>query len=148
METVVDVAGRTVSFPCRYDTGTLVCWGRGAEPSLFGCENAVIDTSRVGVTYSTSYRHRLPGYQGSCREMSLSLSTTPERETAFYYCRVELPELFNDLTHTVHLIVRQDNCPSTPTVSHQRGAGKVCDLNTTTIIIIMKMINLCYTFRS
>nr|XP_029482849.1 hepatitis A virus cellular receptor 1-like isoform X3 [Oncorhynchus nerka] len=110
METVVGVAGRTVSLTCRYDTATLglteVCWGRGAQPSLFGCENTVIATNGVEVTYRRSYRHRLPGKLQS-GDVSLIIYNVREGDSGFYHCRVALSGLFNDLTHTVHLIVRQ-----------------------------------------
>uniref|UniRef100_A0AAZ3QGV9 Ig-like domain-containing protein n=1 Tax=Oncorhynchus tshawytscha TaxID=74940 RepID=A0AAZ3QGV9_ONCTS len=117
METVVGVAGRTVSLTCRYDTATLglteVCWGRGAQPSLFGCENTVIATNGVEVTYRRSYRHRLPGKLQS-GDVSLIIYNAGEGDSGFYHCRVALSGLFNDLTHTVHLIVRQ--APLIPTV--------------------------------
>ncbi|XP_036793740.1 hepatitis A virus cellular receptor 1 homolog isoform X2 [Oncorhynchus mykiss] len=116
-ETVVGVAGRTASLTCRYDTATLglteVCWGRGAQPSLFGCENTVIATNGVEVTYRRSYRHRLPGKLQS-GDVSLIIYNVGEGDSGFYHCRVALSGLFNDLTHTVHLIVRQ--APVVPTV--------------------------------
>ncbi|XP_029304654.1 hepatitis A virus cellular receptor 1-like [Cottoperca gobio] len=52
-ETVVGVAGRRVTLPCRL--GMEVCWGRG-EPSLFTCHNTVIDSAGVYVIYRKSYR--------------------------------------------------------------------------------------------
>ncbi|XP_055735492.1 hepatitis A virus cellular receptor 1 isoform X2 [Salvelinus fontinalis] len=111
METVVGVAGRTVSLIYRYDTATLglteVCWGRGAHPSLFGCENTVIATNGVEVTYRRSYRHRLPGKLRS-GDVSLIIYNVEEGDSGFYHCRVAQSGLFNDLTHTVHLIVRQE----------------------------------------
>ncbi|XP_055735500.1 hepatitis A virus cellular receptor 1 homolog isoform X3 [Salvelinus fontinalis] len=117
METVVGVAGRTVSLIYRYDTATLglteVCWGRGAHPSLFGCENTVIATNGVEVTYRRSYRHRLPGKLRS-GDVSLIIYNVEEGDSGFYHCRVAQSGLFNDLTHTVHLIVRQ--APVVPTV--------------------------------
>ncbi|XP_071270088.1 hepatitis A virus cellular receptor 1-like isoform X2 [Salvelinus alpinus] len=117
METVVGVAGRTVSLIYRYDTATLglteVCWGRGAQPSLFGCENTVIATNGVEVTYRRSYRHRLPGKLRS-GDVSLIIYNVGEGDSGFYHCRVAQSGLFNDLTHTVHLIVRQ--APVVPTV--------------------------------
>uniref|UniRef100_A0A4W5LCG1 Ig-like domain-containing protein n=1 Tax=Hucho hucho TaxID=62062 RepID=A0A4W5LCG1_9TELE len=117
METVVGVAGRTVSLTCRYDTATLglteVCWGTGSQPSLFGCENTVIATNGVEVTYRRSNRHRLPGKLRS-GDVSLIIYNVGEGDSGFYHCRVALSGLFNDLTHTVHLIVRQ--APVVPTV--------------------------------
>uniref|UniRef100_A0A4W5LCK7 Ig-like domain-containing protein n=1 Tax=Hucho hucho TaxID=62062 RepID=A0A4W5LCK7_9TELE len=117
METVVGVAGRTVSLTCRYDTATLglteVCWGTGSQPSLFGCENTVIATNGVEVTYRRSNRHRLPGKLRS-GDVSLIIYNVGEGDSGFYHCRVALSGLFNDLTHTVHLIVRQ--APVIPTV--------------------------------
>ncbi|XP_013992223.1 hepatitis A virus cellular receptor 1 isoform X2 [Salmo salar] len=117
METVVGVAGRTVSLTCRYDLATLglteVCWGRGAQPSLFGCENTVIATNGVEVTYRRSNRHRLPGKLRS-GDVSLTIYNVGEGDSGFYHCRVALSGLFNDLTQTVHLIVRQ--APVVPTL--------------------------------
>lgn len=58
-ETVVGVAGRTVTLPCLSEAasqgGVEVCWGRG-KPSLFTCHNAVINAAGEQVTYRRSYR--------------------------------------------------------------------------------------------
>ncbi|XP_010869513.2 hepatitis A virus cellular receptor 1 homolog isoform X1 [Esox lucius] len=109
METVVGVAGRTVSLPCRYDTATQglteVCWGMGRGPSPFACENTVVATNGVEVIYRRSGRHRLGGdlQRG---DVSLNIYNAREDDSGFYHCRVELPGLFNDLTFLVYLIVR------------------------------------------
>ncbi|KAL0994692.1 hypothetical protein UPYG_G00125870, partial [Umbra pygmaea] len=110
VETVVGIAGRTVSLPCRYDSSTLgilaVCWGMGAGPSLFGCENTVISTNGEEVVYRRTLRHRLAG-QTRRGEVSLNIYSVQEEDSGFYHCRVELPGLFNDLAYTFHLIIRQ-----------------------------------------
>ncbi|XP_020489064.2 T-cell immunoglobulin and mucin domain-containing protein 4 isoform X1 [Labrus bergylta] len=102
-ETVVGVAGRRVTLPCRTEavsqTGVEVCWGRG-EPSLFTCHNTLINTAGDQTTYRKSYR-----YSSSSSSSSLSILNSRLSDSGFYHCRVQLPGLFNDQTFTVHLII-------------------------------------------
>ncbi|XP_033503894.1 hepatitis A virus cellular receptor 2 homolog isoform X3 [Epinephelus lanceolatus] len=102
-ETVVGVAGRKVTLPCRLEAvgqkGVEVCWGRG-EPSLFTCHNTVINTAGDQVLYRKSYR-----YSSSSSSSSLTIINSRPSDSGFYHCRVQLPGLFNDQTSTVHLII-------------------------------------------
>ncbi|XP_049893751.1 hepatitis A virus cellular receptor 1 homolog [Epinephelus moara] len=102
-ETVVGVAGRRVTLPCRSEAvgqkGVDVCWGRG-EPSLFTCHNTVINTAGDQVLYRKSYR-----YSSSSSSSSLTIINSRPSDSGFYHCRVQLPGLFNDQTSTVHLII-------------------------------------------
>ncbi|XP_071362606.1 hepatitis A virus cellular receptor 1 homolog [Trachinotus anak] len=101
-ETVVGVAGRRVTLPCRLEVvnqgGVEVCWGRG-EPSLFTCHNTVINTAGDQVSYRRSYRYSVSS------SSSLSILSSRPSDSGFYHCRVQLPGLFNDQTSTVHLII-------------------------------------------
>ncbi|KAJ7997300.1 hypothetical protein DPEC_G00227540 [Dallia pectoralis] len=109
METVVGVAGKTVSLPCRYDAVkpdlTDVCWGLGRGSSAFSCENAVVVTKGDEVTYRRSRRYRL-GRNLRHGDFSLNIYSAHLEDSGFYHCRVELPGLFNDLVYIVHLIVQ------------------------------------------
>ncbi|XP_034538726.1 T-cell immunoglobulin and mucin domain-containing protein 4-like isoform X2 [Notolabrus celidotus] len=100
-ETVVAVAGRRVTLPCRAGAESQqdveVCWGRG-EPSLFTCHNTVLTTTGGQTTYRKSYRY-------SSSSSSLSILISRPSDAGFYHCRVQLPGLFNDQTSTVHLII-------------------------------------------
>ncbi|KAF6729389.1 Hepatitis A virus cellular receptor 1 [Oryzias melastigma] len=112
-ETVVGVAGRDVTLPCRCgaaEQGDVeVCWGRG-EPSLFTCHNAVISGTGNHVTYRRSNRFSMSS------SSSLSISSSRPADTGFYHCRVQLPGLFNDQLSIVHLlIVRPPASISQPT---------------------------------
>ncbi|XP_042339343.1 hepatitis A virus cellular receptor 1 homolog, partial [Plectropomus leopardus] len=104
-ETVVGVAGRKVTLPCRSEAarkrGLDVCWGRG-EPSLFTCHNTVIHTAGDQVSYRKSYRY---SSSSSSSPSSLSIFNVRPSDSGFYHCRVQLPGLFNDQTSTVHLII-------------------------------------------
>ncbi|XP_023255340.1 hepatitis A virus cellular receptor 1 homolog, partial [Seriola lalandi dorsalis] len=101
-ETVVGVAGRRVTLPCRSEAvnkrGVEVCWGRG-EPSLFTCHNTVMNTAGDQVSYRRSYRYSVSS------SSSLSIFNSRPADSGFYHCRVQLPGLFNDQTSTVHLII-------------------------------------------
>ncbi|XP_038565627.1 hepatitis A virus cellular receptor 1 homolog [Micropterus salmoides] len=101
-ETVVGVAGRTVTLPCLSEAasqgGVEVCWGRG-KPSLFTCHNAVINAAGEQVTYRRSYRYSMSS------SSSLDIFNSRTSDSGFYHCRVQLPGLFNDQTSTVHLII-------------------------------------------
>ncbi|XP_078121869.1 uncharacterized protein LOC144527589 isoform X2 [Sander vitreus] len=101
-ETVVGVAGRKVTLPCRLEAarrgGVEVCWGRG-EPSLFTCHNAVINAAGDQLTYRKSHRYSVSS--------SYSLSIFPSRpsDSGFYHCRVQLAGLFNDQISSVYVII-------------------------------------------
>uniref|UniRef100_A0A8C9WXW6 Ig-like domain-containing protein n=1 Tax=Sander lucioperca TaxID=283035 RepID=A0A8C9WXW6_SANLU len=101
-ETMVGVAGRRVTLPCRSEAvrggGVEVCWGRG-EPSLFTCHNAVINAAGDQLTYRKSHRYSVSS--------SSSLSIFPSRpsDSGFYHCRVQLAGLFNDQISSVYLII-------------------------------------------
>uniref|UniRef100_A0A4W6CFZ0 Ig-like domain-containing protein n=1 Tax=Lates calcarifer TaxID=8187 RepID=A0A4W6CFZ0_LATCA len=101
-ETVVGVAGRRVTLPCRTEAanqrGVEVCWGRG-EPSLFTCHNTVINVNGDHISYRKSYRYSVSS------SSSLIISMSRPSDSGFYHCRVQLPGLFNDQTSTVHLII-------------------------------------------
>ncbi|XP_058482860.1 hepatitis A virus cellular receptor 1 homolog isoform X1 [Solea solea] len=101
-ETVVGVAGRKVTLPCRAEAekqrDVEVCWGRG-EPSVFTCHNTVIYATGDKISYRRSYRYSLSS------SSSLSIALTRPSDSGFYHCRVQLPGLFNDQTTSVHLIV-------------------------------------------
>ncbi|XP_068587833.1 hepatitis A virus cellular receptor 2 homolog [Cebidichthys violaceus] len=102
METVVGVAGRTVTLPCRSEEvnqrGVEVCWGRG-QPSLFTCRDTVVQAARDQLTYRKSLRYSVS------LSSSLTISTSQPSDAGFYHCRVQLAGLFNDQTTSVHLIV-------------------------------------------
>ncbi|XP_041657755.1 hepatitis A virus cellular receptor 1-like isoform X2 [Cheilinus undulatus] len=103
METVVGVAGRRVTLPCRIGSasqpGVEVCWGLGA-PSLFTCHNTVINRAGDQTTYRKSSR-----YSSSSLSSSLSILNSRLSDSGFYHCRVQLPGLFNDQTSSVYLII-------------------------------------------
>nr|XP_046267235.1 hepatitis A virus cellular receptor 1-like [Scatophagus argus] len=107
-ETVVGVAGRKVTLPCRLEAasqeGVEVCWGRG-EPSLFTCHNTVINTAGDQVTYRKSYRYSVSSSSSSSSSSTLSIFKSGPADSGFYHCRVQLPGLFNDQTSIVHLII-------------------------------------------
>ncbi|KAM3836070.1 T-cell immunoglobulin and mucin domain-containing protein 4-like, partial [Diretmus argenteus] len=107
METVVGVAGRKVTLPCRSramnQAGVAVCWGRG-EPSLFTCHNKLLATDGAQVTSRTSYRYTLSS-RVSIGDVSLSIYNVRVSDSGFYHCRIQIPGPFNDQTHTVHLII-------------------------------------------
>ncbi|XP_056141474.1 hepatitis A virus cellular receptor 1 homolog isoform X2 [Lampris incognitus] len=107
METVVGVAGRTVTLPCHSTAmsqdGVGVCWGRG-QPTVFTCQRAVIDTSGTTVLYRKSSRYTLSS-RVSQGDVSLSIHQTRLSDSGFYHCRIQLPGLFNDQTSSIHLII-------------------------------------------
>ncbi|XP_046894012.1 hepatitis A virus cellular receptor 1 homolog [Hypomesus transpacificus] len=111
LETVVGVWGRGVILPCRYDAGIQasleVCWGRGAQAALFTCHHTLLSTNGRAVTHRSSHRYRFAlGLRSG--DVSMSMSGIRESDAGFYHCRVQLPGLFNDQTHVVHLIIRTD----------------------------------------
>ncbi|XP_062288603.1 hepatitis A virus cellular receptor 1 homolog [Scomber scombrus] len=105
-ETVVGVAGRSVTLPCRSEAmkqrGAAVCWGR-EEPSLFTCHDMLINTAAGQVTYRKSNRYSVSSSESGSSSLSISDSRTSD--SGFYHCRVERPGLFNDQTFRLHLII-------------------------------------------
>ncbi|KAM6911442.1 uncharacterized protein PEZ65_015668 isoform 2-T2 [Lycodopsis pacificus] len=101
-ETVVGVAGRAVTLPCRSEAanqrGVEVCWGRG-QPSLFTCRDMVVQVAGDQLAYRNSLRYSVSS------SSSLTISTSRPSDSGFYHCRVQLTGLFNDQTTSVHLIV-------------------------------------------
>ncbi|XP_061817603.2 hepatitis A virus cellular receptor 1-like [Nerophis lumbriciformis] len=106
VETVVGLAGRRVALPCRVEAakqrGVHVCWGKGT-PSLFSCQNMLVNTAGERMTYKSSYRYSVS--VSSSAVSYLSIFNVRPSDSGFYHCRVQLPGFFNDKTFTVLLIV-------------------------------------------
>ncbi|XP_043077710.1 T-cell immunoglobulin and mucin domain-containing protein 4 isoform X2 [Puntigrus tetrazona] len=103
---VIGQVGDTVTLPCKYDiitNGLLnVCWGR--HQSLFGCENTVISSDGLQVTYRESRRFSLAS--GLKRgDVSLTINATQKRDAGMYVCRIEIPGLFNDISYNIYLFI-------------------------------------------
>ncbi|XP_016095829.1 hepatitis A virus cellular receptor 1 homolog isoform X2 [Sinocyclocheilus grahami] len=103
---VVGQVGDTVNLPYKYDintTGLLnVCWGR--RQSWFSCENTVISSDGLQVTYRESNRFSFASglEQG---DVSLTIKAAQKRDAGMYVCRIEIPGLFNDISHNVYLFI-------------------------------------------
>ncbi|KAK9537007.1 hypothetical protein VZT92_006745 [Zoarces viviparus] len=101
-ETVMGVAGRAVTLPCRSEAanqrGVEVCWGRG-QPSLFTCRDTVVQATGDQLAYRKSLRYSVSS------SSSLTISTSRPSDSGFYHCRVQLTGLFNDQMTSVHLII-------------------------------------------
>ncbi|CAM4669691.1 unnamed protein product [Leuciscus chuanchicus] len=98
--------GDTVTLPCKYDinaNGLLnVCWGR--HQSWFHCENTVISSDGLQVNYRESHRFSL--VSGLDRgDVSLTIRVAQNRDAGLYVCRIEIPGLFNDISHSVYLFI-------------------------------------------
>ncbi|XP_016376879.1 hepatitis A virus cellular receptor 1 homolog isoform X1 [Sinocyclocheilus rhinocerous] len=103
---VVGQVGDTVNLPYKYDintTGLLnVCWGR--RQSWFSCENTVISSDGLQVTYRESNRFSLAsGLERG--DVSLTIKAAQKRDAGMYVCRIEIPGLFNDISHNVYLFI-------------------------------------------
>ncbi|XP_044226094.1 T-cell immunoglobulin and mucin domain-containing protein 4-like isoform X1 [Thunnus albacares] len=134
-ETVVGVAGRSVTLPCRSEamrqSGVGLCWGRG-EPTLFTCRDILIKTAGDQVTYRKSDRYSVSS-SPSDGVSYLSILNSQPSDSGFYHCRLERPGLFNDQILHVHLIIisrRSDvsDWPATQTYELS-GDGDAEDLN-------------------
>ncbi|XP_051903168.1 hepatitis A virus cellular receptor 1-like [Hippocampus zosterae] len=105
-ETVVGVAGRRVSLPCRVAAakrkGVHVCWGRG-EPAFFSCHNVLVNAVGERLMYKSSYRYSVSS--APSKEPQLSIFNVRPSDSGLYHCRVQLPGPFNDKTFSVLLIV-------------------------------------------
>ena len=55
---------------------------------------------------AVSSRYRLPA-NASAGDVSLSILRSTRADSGFYHCRVQVPGLFNDHIHSVHLIVTE-----------------------------------------
>uniref|UniRef100_A0A8C1G4Y0 Hepatitis A virus cellular receptor 2 n=1 Tax=Cyprinus carpio carpio TaxID=630221 RepID=A0A8C1G4Y0_CYPCA len=103
---VVGQVGATVNLPCKYDinnNGLLnVCWGR--HQSWLSCENTVISSYGLQVTYRESNRFSLASglEQG---DVSLTIKAAQKRDAGLYVCRIEIPGVFNDISHNVYLFI-------------------------------------------
>ncbi|XP_061902486.1 hepatitis A virus cellular receptor 1 homolog [Entelurus aequoreus] len=106
VETVVGLAGRRVALPCRVEAakqrGVHVCWGKGT-PSLFSCQNMLVNMAGERMTYKSSYRYSMS--VSSSAVSYLSIFNVRPSDSGFYHCRIQLPGFFNDKTFTVLLIV-------------------------------------------
>ncbi len=103
---VVGQVGDTVTLPCKYDTitnGLLnVCWGR--HQSWISCENTVISSDGLQVTYRESRRFSLAS--GLDRgDVSLTIKAAEKSDDGMYVCRIEIPGLFNDISYNVILFI-------------------------------------------
>ncbi|XP_016400614.1 hepatitis A virus cellular receptor 1 homolog [Sinocyclocheilus rhinocerous] len=103
---VVGHVGDTVTLPCKYDiitNGLLnVCWGR--HQSWFSCENTVISSDGLQVTYRESRRFSLAsGLERG--DVSLTIKAAQKRDAGMYVCRIEIPGLFNDISYNVYLFI-------------------------------------------
>ncbi|XP_059398542.1 hepatitis A virus cellular receptor 1 homolog [Carassius carassius] len=104
---VVGQVGDTVNLPCKYDINTNglvnVCWGR--QQSLFSCENTVISSDGSQVTFRESNRFGLAsGLERG--DVSLTIKAAQKSDVGMYVCRIEIPGLFNDISHNVYLFIR------------------------------------------
>lgn len=98
--------GDTVTLPCKYDinaNGLMnICWGR--HQSWFHCENTVISSDGLQVNYRESHRFSL--VSGLDRgDVSLTIRVAQNRDAGLYVCRIEIPGLFNDISHNVFLFI-------------------------------------------
>ncbi|XP_065143245.1 T-cell immunoglobulin and mucin domain-containing protein 4 isoform X2 [Paramisgurnus dabryanus] len=104
---VVGQVGDAVTLPCIYDIDTHgildICWGR--HQSLFTCENTLISTEGSQVTYRQSRRFGLASglNQG---DVSLTIKGAQLEDDGLYVCRIQIPGLFNDVSHNVYLLIR------------------------------------------
>ncbi|XP_073681321.1 hepatitis A virus cellular receptor 1 homolog [Garra rufa] len=103
---VVGQVGDTVTLPCKYDFNTNgllnVCWGR--HQSWFSCENTVISSDGLQVTYRESNRFSLAsGLERG--DVSLIIKAAQKRDSGMYVCRIEIPGLFNDISYNVYLFI-------------------------------------------
>ncbi|XP_026052856.1 hepatitis A virus cellular receptor 1 homolog [Carassius auratus] len=103
---VVGQVGDTVILPCKYDIITNglsnVCWGR--HQSWFSCENTVISSDGLQVTYRESSRFSLAsGLERG--DVSLTIKAAENRDAGMYVCRIEIPGLFNDISYIVYLFI-------------------------------------------
>ncbi|XP_073727801.1 hepatitis A virus cellular receptor 1 homolog [Misgurnus anguillicaudatus] len=101
---VVGQVGDDVTLPCIYDIDTHgivdICWGR--HQSLFTCESTLISTEGSKVTYRESRRFGLTS--GLNRgDVSLTIKGAWLEDTGLYVCRIQIPGLFNDVSHNVYL---------------------------------------------
>ncbi|KAI2651246.1 hypothetical protein H4Q32_019291 [Labeo rohita] len=103
---VVGQVGDTVTLPCKYNINTNgllnVCWGR--HQSWFGCENTVVSSDGLQVTYRESNRFSLAsGLERG--NVSLTIKAAQKRDAGMYVCRIEIPGLFNDISYNVYLFI-------------------------------------------
>uniref|UniRef100_A0A8C2H0S4 Hepatitis A virus cellular receptor 2 n=1 Tax=Cyprinus carpio TaxID=7962 RepID=A0A8C2H0S4_CYPCA len=103
---VVGQVGDTVMLPCKYDiitNGLLnICWGR--HQSWFSCENTVISSDGLQVTYRESRRFSLAsGLERG--DVSLTIKAAQMRDAGMYVCRIEIPGLFNDISYNFYLFL-------------------------------------------
>ncbi|XP_061752521.1 hepatitis A virus cellular receptor 1 homolog [Nerophis ophidion] len=106
VETVVGLVGRRVPLPCRVEAakqrGMHLCWGKGT-PSLFSCQNILVNMAGERMTYKSSYRYSVS--VSSSAVSNLYIFNVRPTDSGLYHCRVQLPGFFNDKTFTVLLIV-------------------------------------------
>uniref|UniRef100_A0A4W4H142 Ig-like domain-containing protein n=1 Tax=Electrophorus electricus TaxID=8005 RepID=A0A4W4H142_ELEEL len=105
--TVVGLVGEKVILPCKYNVKTHgisnVCWRR--DHSWFGCEYTLITTDGLSMNFRPSKRYDLPSKLHT-GDVSLTIKKAQKSDSGFYICRIEIAGLFNDLSHTVCLIIK------------------------------------------
>ncbi|KAG7465143.1 hypothetical protein MATL_G00173080 [Megalops atlanticus] len=115
--TVHGYIGKSVTLPCRYDAryyGPLhMCWGRGYVPNS-GCNNEVLSTDGIRVTYRKSSKYQL---QGDLRtgDVSLTIINAQREDYGIYGCRVHIPGWFNDQKNVVKLFLEEAPVTTTET---------------------------------
>ncbi|XP_042567417.1 hepatitis A virus cellular receptor 1 homolog [Cyprinus carpio] len=123
---VVGQVGDTVNLPCKYDinnNGLLnVCWGR--HQSWLSCENTVISSYGLQVTYRESNRFSLASglEQG---DVSLTIKAAQKRDAGIATSVADVKDATNNYMYEAVAVVHTEDTMATFVINTVRGGAIV-----------------------